>query len=469
MSREITFSLSHYLTVSHSIFARMSAKGHHWGRILVRVLLSLLAVVFVTYVIIKSHRGGNDINVYLYAADQILDKEDLYAVNPYNLYLYSPLFALLLSPLTLFELPVARVVWALLNILLVFRLWQLLYPMTAELNSRRKKYWSAAVIILSLGFLNHNFALGQVTILLLWLTLEGAYQVARGKHITGSVLIALGINIKILPMLVLVWLGMKGHFRALTLTSVFFVASLFIPALLIGFKYNTDLLIAWRSAINPSGGRFAFEDNDGCHSLNAVLPAFLFDFETIERPVAPYKREVHYPRRIASVPYPALNVVLQLCRLVLIGLLIYALLPRSWLHGPLSTLPRRFMESWSGRFSGKPTDSMQSFSFYYEMALLCLVTLLIFPHQMKYSMLYFVPAGAYIMSYFFRKHNSGDVWTKTDTIVLTISIMLMTVLSIMGRDILGDHLVNVLDYYHFIGFSNLLFVGILWYCRPQKA
>jgi hypothetical protein len=29
-------------------------------------------------------------------------------------------------------------------------------------------------------------------------------------------------------------------------------------------------------------------------------------------------------------------------------------------------------------------------------------------------------------------------------------------------------MVDILDYYHFMGISNIVFLGILWYCHPRK-
>ncbi|HLF63720.1 MAG TPA: glycosyltransferase family 87 protein [Saprospiraceae bacterium] len=428
--------------------------------------LALLGIAALGYLIARTYRGGNDINVYLYAAEQLLNGQNIYTQNPYNFYLYSPLFALTLSPLTLLEISVARVFWMLVNLGIVMRLWYLLRPLALTLSPSNRRVWMISVIVLSLGFLNHNFALGQVTILILWLTFEGCYQVGKGRSVLGALLIAIGINIKIIPMLVLVYFGMKGYFKAGVLTVLFFFMSLIIPAVIIGFQYNSELLSAWKNVINPAGERFAFEDNDGCHSLNAVLPAYFFDFDSIERSITPYKRNVDYPRRIVHIPYETLSVILLLSRLLVLGIFLLALLPRSWIYGSPGKLIQRFWLALKIEFADRNRKTeFNPHVFLWEMGLLCLVTLLIFPHQMKYSMLYFVPAGAYLIMCMLP--GSQIRVTSLGKLLLILAGLLMIVLAIMGREIIGTHLVDVLDYYHFMGIANLVCLGVMWVLRPR--
>jgi hypothetical protein len=370
--------------------------------------------------------------------------------------------------LTFPDQSVARVIWMLINVALVIRLWYLLRSFITDLTPHRRHLWTVLVIILSAGFLNHNLMLGQVTILILWLTLEGLILISKGKPLKGALLLALGINFKIIPMLAFVFLGVKGHFKAIVYTILILVASLLIPALFIGFQYNTDLLAKWQSVINPSGDRFAFEDNDGCHSLNSVLPAFFYDFDNADRALPPYDRNVHYPRRIVSLPHDILEFVLTLSRVLVLLVLMIACLPRSWIAGPLHQIPGRFVRKLKSEFGSTESSRPEHTFLYWQLGFLCLATLLIFPHQMKYSMLYFVPAGSYVMYYFLHGFQHQINFTIRDTLIGIIGGVLMLILAIMGRDIIGSHMVDILDYYHFMGISNIVFLGILWYCHPRK-
>jgi hypothetical protein len=411
------------------------------------ILYSIVSLFLLFYLISKAVNGGNDINVYLHAARQLFYNSNIYTLNPFNSYLYSPLFAVLLSPLAFVNTALAQVIWLFLNIIMIIRLWNIQKELVNGAFLLTKYYkiaWAFGIAILSFGFLNHNFNLGQVTILILWLTIEGLYQVRKDKNIKGAAFLALGINIKIIPMLALVYLFFKIKFRAITYAVLLVGFSLLIPALFIGFEYNNKLLITWKSIINPSGEKYVFENNDGCNSLNALLPAYLYDFKELSN--IEKEPNWHLKRQIMNVSESVLIIILQTSRILLILLI------------PLIIFYRR-----------KERQSKQEYLyFFWEIAYLMLVTLLVFPHQMKYSMLYFVPVGAYVLFYYLLVIQERLKINTFEKIVGYFSALCMLVLAIMGRDIIGNYMVNILDYYHFMGINNLLFLIILGVCNPYR-
>lgn len=48
------------------------------------IIFTLIAVVIVGYLVSKAINNGNDINVYLNAAEQLLRERDIYKPNQYN-------------------------------------------------------------------------------------------------------------------------------------------------------------------------------------------------------------------------------------------------------------------------------------------------------------------------------------------------------------------------------------------------
>lgn len=411
------------------------------------ILYSIISLFLLFYLVSKAVNGGNDINVYLHAARQLFYNSNIYTLNPFNSYLYSPLFAVLLSPLAFINTALAQVIWLFLNIIMIIRLWNIqkeLVSGTLLLTKYYKITWAICIAILSFGFLNHNFNLGQVTILILWLTIEGLYQVNKDKNLTGAAWIALGINIKIIPMLALVYLFFKIKLRAITYTMLLVGFSLLIPALFIGFEYNNKLLVTWKNIINPTGEKYVFENNDGCNSLNALLPAYLYDFKELSN----IEKEPgwHLKRQVLNLSEPILIIILQASRILLI-LLIFVII---FYH----------------RKERQPAH--ESLYFFWEIAYLMLVTLLVFPHQMKYSMLYFVPVGAYVLFYYLFIMQQRLKINFPEQVIGIFALLLMLILSVMGRDIIGNYLVNILDYYHFMGINNLLFLIILAVCNPYR-
>lgn len=406
-------------------------------------LLVLLGVVLLAFLLFRTQRGSNDINVYLHASQQFFTGENIYENNPFNNYLYGPLFAMLLGSISFLPWDVARLLWFLINIAAFARTYFLLKQITHQspsLSGRFRKMWSIAVVILSLGFINHNINLGQITLLMVWLSLEGAYQVQIKKNNWGSMYLAAGMVIKIIPGLVFFYLLLKGRWKAAFMGGAAALLLLALPSVIKGWDYNWQMLQSWEQTINPGKEKYVFENNNGCHSLNAMLPSYFLDFEEPE-----HYGEYGWPRKIAHVPYPILLWVLQALRLLLVASLVALV--------------------WRAFRQKEPANSLQ---FFREISYLFLVSHLIFPHQMKYAMLYFVPAGAYVLHYIFLHLQQHGVAATLKKPGLTIAVLVMLLMALQGRDVIGDTAVNFLDYYHFMTFANLLFLIYLWLLPPLR-
>lgn len=383
---------------------------------------------------------GDDFNVYLYAANHIGNGENIYINNPYNQYLYSPLFALLLKPLSFLNWNFSKLIWILMGTAALLRLWHIFTKIIDESFGDTKGYktWVAiGVLIISLGFINRNIALGQITILLLWLTIEGIYRVMTGKKISGAALLALGINIKIIPVLALIYLFLKQKYTALVLAVFMVGISLFLPAVFIGVQYNNSLLHHWSETINPAGKKYLFEDDDGSSSLNSTLPAyFLSDFNKPD-----VKRT--YQRLLLPLSYNTLVIVLQMLRVVLLISILFL------------------------TFYRKNNRALNGIYLLWEIGYVMLVSILLFPHQLGYSMLYFVPAGAYVILFFAVLLNSKGNLTIKEKIIGILSALIMLLMGIDGRDIIGNQLVDILAFYHFMALSVIALLGILFLCSPS--
>jgi hypothetical protein len=353
------------------------------------------------------------------------------------------LFAALLGLISWMDWQLARVIWLLLNVAFAYRGWVLLTQLLGTWPALKPAYqrgFAWAVLFISFGFLNHNFNLGQISMLILWLSLEGAWRILKGQPVRGAALLALGINIKILPLFIGFYLLGTGKIKASVYTAAFTGLTLVLPALFVGWNQNTALLQHWKERITPSGSNYVFEKTNGCQSLNCILAAYFFDF-----PESDFEPGYEAARKIARVGQTDLSIVLQSARMALL-LSILAVVAYRRSH-------RQHSDPY----------------WLWEIAYVCLVTVLVFPHQMKYAMLYFVPAGAYVIRYFFTLLSSGEKLRVTEAALGFFSALLMLVLALMGRDIVGDRIVNTLDYYHYMGLVNLAFIAVLWVCRPNRV
>lgn len=405
------------------------------------VYISLLILVLI-YIVFTAYKRGHDIDVYLHASVQLFNKADIYAPSTYNNYLYSPLFALLLRPISILDFSYARVIWALINLIVAVRLWGItsrLIKESLEVDSKLIIAWTMGVLLISFGFLNLNLKLGQITIIILWLTFEGLYQIIiRNKIPLGAMLLALGITIKIIPAIGLFYLFFKGKIKAITVCIAFVAVGLFLPSIIIGQDYNLQLLQKWAETINPSNSKYVFEDyNKGTQSLNAILPTYFYDSERAAQ--APTQLN----HQIAAIPYDTLVLMMQIVRVVVV----------------FSTLLLIFY-----RFKRRQNKAMY---FYWEFSYLALVSALIFPHQQKYSMLYFVPAGAYMVLFIALVFRLKWRVEFKEKLIAIIASFLLFLIAIQGRDIIGAYLFGLFEYLKFYGLINIVFLIFLLLIKPD--
>jgi hypothetical protein len=380
-----------------------------------------------------------DIHVYLHAASQFAGGQDIYSNNPHNRYLYSPLFAMLMQPLAAFDWSWARFIWLIVNGLAGVRVWILLQRLVGPwlpASGRGRWLLGAGVAILALEFLNQNLNLGQITLLILWLTVEGCLLVLGGRALPGAALIALGINIKIVPALALAYLLVRRAWTGVAASVAFLALSLMLPALQTGWTRNVELHERWVASINPGQSEYLFEQDKGCQSVNCIVSAYLLD------PEAPENRGYHP----AWMRLPAATL-LPLIRAAQLAVLFALLVPLV-----------------QHRRAGAP-DGLQTFR---EIACLLAATLLVFPHQMAYATVYAVPAAAYVFLYGLTLWRSRSRWRIHERVLVGGSICLAALVAVQGRDLIGNAAVNLFRFYRLLGLSAIVWMVALIACRPQR-
>ena len=97
-----------------------------------------------------------------------------------------------------------------------------------------------------------------------------------------------------------------------------------------------------------------------------------------------------------------------------------------------------------------------------------LISFLIFPHQMKYALVNIIPAAAYLILFAIHVIKNRSMATKKDKAIAYTSLGLLLLIALMGRDILGNHLINLLDYYHALGLITLSIMVVLPMVKPDR-
>lgn len=400
----------------------------HWGKIVLILLFVLLCV--------NSVKKGGDFDVYLHAANKLSNGENIY-VPPFldglNYY-YSVFFAMLLIPFVNFPFTV-ELIWSLGSLVFLYRsflLAQAYLPMEGW-TEKRKTIFGIVLLVLGFQFIQYNILMIQITLFLLWGILESVRQIEKGNHILAGLLLALIINIKVMPILVLPYLLYRGHIKAFAWTVGLFFVLLYLPAVYVGWDENNFLLTEWWKIINPSNKEHVFEVEIGGHSLSALIPVLLTDTEIL----------FSSKRNFIDLPEGTVEFILNVVRLALVGLTLFF----------LRSLPFKEEKSPLKKF--------------WELSYIVFLIPLILPHQQKYAFVLCLPLVMYLLFYFFEKRKQG--YSTGDKVALGIFALAMLNYSpLYGRDIIGRFLFEWTQYYRFLTFSSLLLIPVAMYCRPNQ-
>ncbi|MEO8734049.1 MAG: glycosyltransferase family 87 protein, partial [Flavobacteriales bacterium] len=171
-----------------------------------------LYLVFALAFLVAEYSRGGDLAIFMAASKALWEGKDIYT-NTYYAgfhYLYSPLFAVLIHPLTVLPIAVSGTIWKALSFLMIARTYWVMRR-TFQLKEERIQ------LVLILSFLAvllpiySNTHLIQLSAFLLWAILESLDLIfRRNMKVAGAALLALVINIKLLPLAFLAYLIYRG-------------------------------------------------------------------------------------------------------------------------------------------------------------------------------------------------------------------------------------------------------------------
>jgi alpha-1,2-mannosyltransferase len=181
--------------------------------------IGLAVSSLILYIAVLAGSGHQDLDAYLSAGRDLLAGRPLYDAflhHPFPdptlrpAYIYPPVFAVLIAPLTWLPRMVAGWTWLLamqaalaLSITVVAR----------SLNPAWAAGWVALVLTFSFFPLLVDVAQGQTNLLVLALLVLGVVGILRGQHQAG-VWLGVAVAIKITPVLLLGWLLFQRRWRA---------------------------------------------------------------------------------------------------------------------------------------------------------------------------------------------------------------------------------------------------------------
>ncbi|OOQ60791.1 glycosyltransferase 87 family protein [Mucilaginibacter pedocola] len=393
----------------------------------------IIAGIFYAY---TSARNAHDFEVFVDAGGKIIQGKNIYA-PPFAQglqYYYSPLFALLLAPLSGLPIIISQLLWLTVSYFLLYRIWQLVavYFDVTQFSKKQLQLWFIISLLLSIRFILVDVGYVQMTIFMLWATLESIQLINRGRNIPGAALLALAINIKLLPLAFVFYLVYRNKLKAASFTCVFYLIYLFIPALYLGWQRNLDLVHNWFTLLNPGNKEWTVEAEDGPSSLVALIPVYLMATTGV----------LSFKRNFLNLPFQQVSLILNIVRLCVV-LLTLAFL-RTW---PFKAVKSTLRQFW-------------------EMSYIFIAVPLLYPHQQQYAFVYIIPAFVYLSYYFIK---NWEVVKQKMSIPLWIILFIIGVnfSPIIGRDVISSHAFEVLLYLRILPIAVLMLIPILWICRPK--
>jgi hypothetical protein len=395
----------------------------------------ILLLIGVAYVLLET-RQHQDFDIFLLASKDFLRGENIF-VHHYEdgfRFFYSPLFAAILIPFTFLPVYLARIIWLTLNVFALFRVFKLIknYLDFSVFSDKQKMLFNFISVVFSAKLILDNFHNGQVTIFMLLFMFEGLRLINADKALWGAALIALSINFKFLPLVLLPYLFYNKQLKACLFIVFWYAVFLFLPAVICGFEFNNTLLADWTGAINPSNKEHLIDtDETTLNGLTTLIPTLLMD-------VVPDPHALALRRNFLNLDVTTVITIINIIRLLLVCFVFY------FLRRKLFTTPKtKLQELW-------------------ELSYLFLLIPLIFPHQQHYAFLMMLPASVYVIYWvFISKINTH----KISAVILSVLILIYLLTN--AHLLLGEFR-KYYDHFKIITYGGLLMIGLLTFLNPDK-
>lgn len=396
-------------------------KNNRWKVFLIAILC--------VYAVIISFREG-DIDFFIETGTRFLANKDLYREYYRNsiYFVYSPVFSFLVAPFTYFPIVLIRFLWAIATIYFIFEICKitLSYLPQNDFLSAQKIKIVVIGFLFTIHFFNLNFIIGQMTVFMLYICLKSIYENEKGNLWRSAIFLSIGIVIKVMPIIILVYFFYNRNFKTVFATIISIIVLVILPFLFVPIDTMVSQYLSWFDAIFNGGGGFEREYSPSMHSLHSLALAYF----TIDPNVL---TTVPFDRNLAILP---LNEV----KYISYGLSAFLVLLTPLL---LKRLP----------FTSPKSD----FHTLYEFGYLCLITPLIFPMQQKYGFLFIFPAIIYLI-YSLLFFNANTFYSKIITKICFVCILICFVLTSLSTvDALVGHTIkNISQYYKCITLGTII-------------
>ena len=400
----------------------------------------IIAGIGVLAWILTEAREKNDFDIFLLAANDLKHGGNIYTATYFDGYhlFYSTLFALLLSPFASLPIYGVKVAWLLLNVFFAYRIFRICFSYIDTSSLQRKSIVLLALLsfVFVIRFVRDNFHVAQMTTCILYLSLEGVNFILKGKKIAGSALIALAINIKLLPLVLVPYLLYRRELAAVTIVVAGYAFFMFLPSLFIGYGYNSFLLHEWWKLVNPTNTEHVIDVSErSFHGLSTLLPTLLM--ENVHEDYA-----LTLKRNIADLTPAQVNLVLNAVRLALAVFTLY------------------FLRSMPFKKAGSKLQKL------WELSYILMLVPLIFPHQQHYAFFFILPAVIYVLYFLMVQYQARFTRFSKRKFYFIAALMTVIFLVCNSTIILGAFR-EYYDHFKILTYAALLLIVPLAICRPS--
>ena len=401
-----------------------------------RIIIGVLGIVYLGF----EYFQDGDFFIYYHASKELFQLKNIYrefygACECFP-YFGSPTLALILGPFAVLPFFFAAFLWKGLNLFFLYRSWILLEKYFNLRGFTKNEYITfVTASILSVSFVIYrNFHLGQFTIFLLYVILEGIDQIRSEKKYLGSAIIALGIISKVMPIVALPYLFYRNYWKSAMMVIVFTVMFLFLPTVYLGWEQTLFLIKEWKTSIDPSNEMNIFDvSTNDIHGLASLI-------STLFIPGIEDLHTLHIRRHIFILNKDTVEILIHSGRLILIVGTIY------------------FLRTWPFK---KETNSLKQI---WELGYILLITPLVFPQQRLYAFYFLFPAVTYLVYSFIviRRSNSNSCSISN----LWFYIFIFGVL-IFNLELIIGNFRQFYWHYKTVTYSILLLLVVLTRMRPD--
>ena len=329
----------------------------------------VLILVYVLWLLSLKNRqtgGMDDFDVFFKAGERLLNGENIYGPpHFYNLkYFYSVLFAGIMGLIQPIGIHAVKWIWFVLNTALFVRIFFLL-----RIHVFKTEKTAALIFFFLLLLFGKivlvNYTFNQISVLILWTMFEAYHLLKKGHWIWAILILCLGINIKIMPIVLAPYFVVMGKkpLQIVGLGIAALLLFLYLPALFIGFDNNQFLIGEWLKTLNPVSDIHVMQTYEyGFTDLSSMLTKFLSAEPVYLEPQL----------NVADLSKSSLFLITNAIRALLLGAVVYL------------------------AFKAKQDVFGVDKTFVIVAGFMALIPLC-FPHQREYSFMFSMPMFAILM------------------------------------------------------------------------